>query len=201
MISNLKLQLKVQWYKIFGRRPTRLEATKARARRTREDFFAKYCQGRGLDVGYGGDLLAENCKGYDMEHGDANYLKGIANESFDFVHTSHVIEHMRDLDGALKNWWRVVKKGGYLIIYGPHRDLYEKKKELPSLYNPDHQNFFLPFDNESPHTVGMKPLIERTLTNYEIVYIKVCSEGHTITDPNKHSDGEYSIESVIRKLQ
>jgi hypothetical protein len=42
-------------------------------------------------------------------------------------------------------------------------------------------------------------LIERTLDGKELVYAKACSEGHTITEPDVHSDGEYSIEVVLRK--
>jgi len=197
---NAKQWLKNKYFLLFGRPTTQLEAFKARPRREKEGFFEKYCQGKGLDVGYGGDLLSPNCRGYDMEHGDANYLDNIGDASYDFVHTSHVIEHMRDVNAALKNWWRVLKPGGFLIIHAPHRDLYEKKNELPSNWNPDHQNFFMPFHDEAPHTLGIKPLIEKNLTNFEIVYIKECSEGNTIKDPNQHSNGEYSIETVVRKL-
>ncbi len=50
---------------------------------------------------------------------------------------------MIDPKVALKNWWRVLKPGGYLIIYLPHRDLYEKKKNLPSRFNTNHTHFFL----------------------------------------------------------
>ena len=86
-----------------------------------------------------------------------------------------------------------------MSIYLPHRVLYEKKKTLPSNFNPDHRNFFLIDKDEIPDTIGIVPLIERTLNDFEIIYAKECSEGHTITDPAIHSDGEFSIEVVIRK--
>ncbi len=38
------------------------------------------------------------------------------------------------------------------------------------------------------------------LNDFDIVYAKECSERHTINDPDLHSDGEYSIEVVIRKV-
>ena len=117
-------------YRVSGR-PTRFgETTKARQRRSQEGFFEKYCQGKGLDIGFGGDLLSENCRGYDFEHGDAQYLRGIKNSCFDFVYSSHTLEHLKDPICTLKNWWRVLKLGGYLILYIPHRDLYEKKKTI-----------------------------------------------------------------------
>jgi hypothetical protein len=34
----------------------------------------------------------------------------------------------------------------------------------------------------------------------EIIYANECNEGHTITDPLIHSDGEYSIEVVVKKM-
>jgi SAM-dependent methyltransferase len=100
---------------------------------------------------------------------------------------------------ALRNWWRVVKPGGYLIFYGPHRDLYEKKKQLPSNWNSDHKYFFLLDEDDPPDTLGVLPLIKKSLRNYDIIVAKVCDEGHTITDPAIHSDGEYSFEIVLFK--
>jgi len=143
--------------------------------------------------------LAENCKGWDTEHGDAQYLRRIKESEFDFVYSAHTLEHMVDPGIALKNWWRVLKKKGYLIIYIPHRDLYEKKKTLPSRWNQDHKHFFLLDKGEGKDTIGIVPLIRQTLSNYEIVYAIECDEGHTITAPEIHSDGEYSIEIVVQK--
>jgi len=185
-----------------GKRPVvHAETSKAKTRRIKEGFFEKYTQGRGLDIGYGGDLISPNAAGYDFEHGDAQYLNELKDGQYDFVYSSHTLEHLPDPALALKNWYRVLKKGGYLILYIPHRDLYEKKKTLPSRYNPNHTNFFLVERDEAPDTVGIVPLIERTLKNYELIYAKECSEGHTITDPEIHSDGEYSIEVVLKKLK
>lgn len=197
--SNYMLQLLISRYRLLGRPPREAETTKARSRREREGFFASYCQGNGLDIGYGGDLLAPNCRGYDIEDGNAQNLEGIENESYDFVYSSHTLEHMPDVVEALVNWWRVVKPGGFLIMYIPHRDLYEKKKTLPSNWNLGHRQFFLLDKNEPPDTIGIMPLIASSLQGGEVIYAKVCSEGHTITDPAIHSDGEYSIEIVMRK--
>ncbi len=186
-------------YMVIGRPFRPAETSKARGRRLRESFFEKYCQGRGLDVGCGGDLVAENTIGWDFEHGDAQYLDGVEDSEFDFVYSSHTLEHMEEPDTALKNWWRVLNRGGYLILYVPHRELYEKKKTLPSRWNENHKHFFLLDRDEEPDTIGIIPLVERALSGYELVYARECSEGHTITNPEIHSDGEYSIEAVVRK--
>jgi len=192
------LFLKIR-YRMIGRPYVPAETTKAHKRRIREGFFDKYCRGKGMDIGYGGDIVVSGCHVWDFEHGDAQYMQGVKEQSFDFVYSSHTLEHMIDPSTALINWWRILKPGGFLIIYMPHKELYEKKNRLPSNWNPDHKYFFLLDRDEEPDTIGMIPLIQRTLSGYEIIYAKVCDENHTITDPNLHSDGEYSIELVLKK--
>lgn len=187
-------------YKFISRPYIAGETTKAYSRRKKEGFFEKYCNGKGLDIGFGGDLVKKDATGFDFEHGDAQYLSNIRDNSYDFVYSSHTIEHLSNPDVAIKNWFRVLRPNGFLIIYAPHRDLYEKKKTLPSRFNPTHLHFFLPDRDEEPDTIGILQLIERSLKNYELIYIKVCNEGFTITDPTIHSDGEYSIEVVLKKL-
>lgn len=197
--SSLRRSYLVYKYK-GGKRPfNKGETSKAKSRRNREMFFEKYCIGKGLDIGFGGDLILPTADGYDFEHGDAQFLKSVPDCKYDYVYSSHTLEHMVDAEVALKNWFRVLKKDGYLILYIPHRDLYEKKKTLPSIFNEDHKHFFLIERDEEPDTVGIIPLIARTLCNYEIIYVKECSQENTNTTPFVHSNGEYSIEGVIKK--
>jgi SAM-dependent methyltransferase len=177
------------------------ETLKARQRRLKEDFFDRYCVGKGIDIGYGGDPISDSCDVWESEHGDAQYLQGLEDWKYDFVYSSHTLEHMQDAGVALVNWWRLLKPGGFLILYIPDRDLYEKKTTLPSGWNEDHKTFFLLDRDESPDTIGVLPLISRSLRGFEIEYAKRCGEGCTIMDPLAHSDGEYSIEVVIRKLR
>jgi len=190
---------KVQ-FKVSGRPYVKGEANRARQRREREGFFDKYCKGHGLDIGFGGDPVTDDCDGWDFEHGDAQYLKGVEGSKYDFVHSSHTLEHMDDPAVAIDNWWRVIRPGGYLILYVPHRDLYEKKKDLPSRWNVDHKHYFLIDKDEEPVTIGLVPLIERTLSDAEIVYAKECKEGFKDPGPEVHSMGEYSIEVVVKKI-
>lgn len=177
------------------------ETSKAHARRSREGFFERYCVGRGIDIGYGGDPLTKDCDVWETEHGDAQFLTGLEGGSYDFVYSSHVLEDMVDPVLALQNWWRVVKPTGFLILYIPDRDLYEKRSTLPSRWNQDHKTFFLLERDEKPDTIGVIPLINHALHDFEVIYARTCSEGHTIDDSGQHSDGEYSIEAVIRRLR
>ena len=187
-------------YYRYKKRPVKqLETSKAKERRIREGFFEKYCKGKGLDIGYGGDLLAENCRGWDIEDGDAESLAGLKNVEFDFVYSSHTLEHMENVQAALNNWWRVVKPGGYLILYLPERNLYERKETLPSRWNTTHRRFFLLDRDQGPDTVGIIPLIQKNLNDGEIILAKVCDDGYGVPAEDLQSVGEYSIEAVIRK--
>lgn len=199
MLSEARSNARLLKYRVVGRPAYTGETAKAHERRVCEGFFENHCSGRGLDVGYGGDLLSENCFGWDREHGDAQLLERIDDEAFDFVYSSHTLEHVADAVLALRNWYRVLKPGGYLIVFVPERDLYEKKLTLPSRWNPDHKRFFLLDRDEPPDTAGLVPLIERVITDAKIISARRCAAGHTIVDPLMHSDGEYSIEVIARK--
>lgn len=189
---------RVRW-KLLGRQPQQAETSKAKPRREREHFFELYCQGHGLDIGHGGDKIVDDVRGWDLEDGDAQFLVSLADESFDFVYSSHTLEHMADPSIALQNWWRVIRPGGFLIVSVPHRDLYEKKKDLPSRWNADHKFFFLPEEDEAPVTIGVRGLIEKSISQYKQVYLKVCNEGWVDTGPEKHPVGEFSIECILQK--
>lgn len=179
------------------------ETAKSHNRRVREGFFEKYCRGEGLDICYGANLIVPGCSGWEFRNGDAQYLADVEDESFDFVYSSHGLEHMYDVQTSLKNWFRVVRKGGYLILAIPHRDLYEKKTQLPSCGNPDHKHMFLIGKAEPPDTLDIVEEIKSALTGYDIKYIKTCDEGYNTADPFDPSVpcyGEFQIELVIQKI-
>jgi glycosyltransferase involved in cell wall biosynthesis len=48
-------------------------------------------------------------------------LLPLADNSVDFVISSHVIEHFPDPIKALKEWRRVVRPGGYIYVIAPHK--------------------------------------------------------------------------------
>jgi predicted SAM-dependent methyltransferase len=50
---------------------------------------------------------------------DAAQLAGFADESLDFVIANHVLEHLEDPIGALKNALRVIRPGGILLLTLP----------------------------------------------------------------------------------
>lgn len=52
---------------------------------------------------------------------DAETLVGVPDGKYDFLIAAHVIEHMRNPLGSLKNWFRVLKPGGLLYLIVPDK--------------------------------------------------------------------------------
>jgi len=83
------------------------------------------------------------------EHGDAQFIERLRKaESYDFVYSSNCLEHMESPHVALKNWYSLVKPGGYLVITVPDEDLYEQG-HWPSKYSNGHKWTFTMFKGES----------------------------------------------------
>lgn len=61
----------------------------------------------------------EECQQYILEATDLHEIKS---ESYDFLLSSHMIEHTANPIKALKEWIRIVKREGYLIVLIPHKD-------------------------------------------------------------------------------
>lgn len=125
-----------------------LEMSKAVKRRHSDPaFHLWYFAGDGIDIGGGDDPLGrwchafarmKSCRTWDLADGDAQELKGVAVGTYDFVASSHCLEHLRDPWDALFAWSQVVKPGGHLVVTVPDFDLYEDGK-WPSRYNADHK--------------------------------------------------------------
>lgn len=134
-------------------------------------FVSRYFVGDGIDIGAGGDSLAQyaelfprmrSCRSWDIADGDAMLMQSIADNSFDFVHSSHCLEHLVDPDISLQNWIRITKPSGYLVIIVPDEDLYEQGI-FPSQFNSDHKWTFTihKSDSWSPRSVNLFDLISK----------------------------------------
>jgi ADP-heptose:LPS heptosyltransferase/predicted SAM-dependent methyltransferase len=117
-----------------------------------------YTRGRGLDLGCGPSKAFPHFIGVD-NYTDT-HLFGIqmkpdvvcnvqkldvfGSASMDFVFSSHCLEHIEDHKSALKEWWRVVRPGGYLCLYLPHKEFYPNIGQPGA--NRDHKHDFMPGD-------------------------------------------------------
>jgi SAM-dependent methyltransferase len=98
-------------------------------------------QGKGIDIGCGPDPVTPAARRFDLEHGDANCISKFVQDQFDFVYSSHCLEHMHDPRATILDWWKLVKPGGHLFVVVPDEDLYEQGV-FPSRFNDDHKATF-----------------------------------------------------------
>lgn len=96
---------------------------KKKAQEHIKDKALFYCKGRGIDVGAGvwpldGALPIEN-----IPEENAYKLDNFADNSLDFVFSSHCLEHLTKWQKALSLWIRKIKKGGILFLYMPHKSM------------------------------------------------------------------------------
>ena len=190
------------------------ECSKSIMRRIREpNFINRYFVGDGLDVGGGPDPLGlyreffprmTGVQVWDTGEGDAQTLNGVEDESLDFVHSSHCLEHLQDPANGLANWFRVVKRGGHLVITVPDEDLYEQGR-FPSTYNSDHKWTFTiqKAKSWSSKSINMLELISNLGVDAEIIKLQKLDESFRYSLPRFDQTltpvGECGIECVVRK--
>lgn len=157
------------------------------------DRLSKYCVGNGLDIGCGGinadtrfyqeNKIVPTAIGVDLARtnltGRAGNLYWFADECLDYVFSSHLLEHLPEPQLALEEWFRVLRKGGYLVFYLPLEDCYPNVGEPGA--NQDHK-----------HNLNPKNVLDR-LRVRDLSFQIVCIE-------ERKEDDEYSFDFVVRKL-
>lgn len=128
--------------------------------------LAPFCVGNGLDIGFGGTPITKNaiCLDRPENHGgrakfedepwpthlvgDAANLWWFNDNVLDFVFSSHVLEDFDDTGAVLREWWRVIRPGGRLVLFLPDQPTYVAycliNGQLPNQAH-KHENFGLDF--------------------------------------------------------
>lgn len=151
-----------------------------------------YCEGLGIDVGCQANKIVPNgavrgnCVGIDHDRrevfmkpgsrwtcdmfGDGLNL-GDGDSSLDWVFAGHVLEDQPFPVGTLKmlrEFWRVVKNGGYIVLLMPHKRYYPNVGDPEA--NPAHQRDWLP--EELQHFVSGSFVQELQIVQLESFYNK-----------------------------
>lgn len=100
-------------------------------------LFVDYCQGNGIDLGYGGDPIVPSAITVDLPNqyanvgtlprnlsGDARDLYWFNDEVLSWVFSSHLLEDFENTEEVLREWLRVIKPGGYLLLLLPEQRVY-----------------------------------------------------------------------------
>lgn len=196
------------------------ETSKSIFHRLRDSRYAtRYFVGDGIDIGSGPDPLAQyheffplmkSCRAWDLKDGDAQEMKGVDDQTFDFVHSSHCLEHMRKVDAALASWVRILKPGGHLVCLVPDEDLYEQGV-FPSTFNPDHKHTLTIHKQQSwsPASVNLLDLIRALPFNVRVKKIELLDATYRYgleqrvkkrVDQTMTPVGECAIEFILQRV-
>ena len=178
------------------------EASKVQQLRIENGFVDAYLSGAHiLDIGYRGYIqdvvpIVPQAIGIELDYpGYDGRTLPFPEGSQDAVFASHCLEHIPDFVQAFRDWHRVLKVGGFLVIMVPHQFLYEKRTTLPSRYNGDHQRFYTP--------ASLMGDVERALppNSYRLRHLADNDRDFEYDiPPERHSGGCYEIELVIEKI-
>lgn len=182
-----------------------------RRRSTDPRFTGRWMAGSCIDIGAGSDGLSRYVKlfpkitgvrEWDLSDGDAQLMEGVADESFDTVHSSHTLEHMRDVEEALDNWWRILKPGGHLVVVVPDWELYEQGI-WPSTFNPDHKHRFTTSRETLMRWRIPGDLVFPRRVHWELVQLLdfTYTPDRGRFDYSTLPDAEPAIEFVVRKAE
>ncbi|HAF43431.1 MAG TPA: hypothetical protein DCK83_00415 [Gallionellaceae bacterium] len=133
----------------------------------------------GIDSGKDTQLFGVQMKP-DIMVNSAERLHLFADASADSVYSSHTLEHIENYKAALAEWWRLVKVGGYLVLYLPHRDFYPNVGQPGS--NPDHKHDFVPLD-----IIG--------------AMAEIAADFDLLVSEDRNGGNEYSFLQVFQKKQ
>ena len=167
------------------------ETSKARHR------LKQFCIGEGVDLGYGGDPIVpwaitidsgdpSNFIGSHPLHllSDATNLYWFKDNVLDFVYSSHLLEDFtkEQIIKILKEWFRVLRIKGNLVLYLPNDALFKRHCEnTGQVYNINHK--------ESDFNL---------LFLKEILYTNFY--GHYIILHEQELSEIYSFDLVLRKI-
>lgn len=108
-----------------------------------QPFADQFCRGAGLDVGCG-DWCLPGALGIDIQiKGGCEALRlPPRTGGWDYIFSSHCMEHLDDPIEALDHWRERLRPGGTLMLYLPHPDMtYWRPQNCRK-----HRHIWLPID-------------------------------------------------------
>ena len=190
------------------------ETTKSKNRRLKDNRFKdKYFVGNGIDIGCDRDCLDQHkdlftniisVRPWDLPDGDAQFMEGVEDNTYDFVVSSHCLEHINDPIEAFKNWIRICKPGGHIVITVPEEDLYEQG-HYPFKFKGDHKTSWTIYKKTSwsPRSYNVISMLTDLIDQIQIIKIELLDEHYVYTDIDRdqtHGPAECAIEFIVKKL-
>ena len=185
-------------------RPVGFESRKTYRRRCESGFWERFVPGPlVLDIGFRGgisDALPILPGAIGIELGYPGY-DGLhlpwPDGGVDCICSSHVLEHVMPTGDYLREWFRVLRTGGTMILMVPHAYLYERRLTVPpSRWSPEHLFAVTP--------ATLLTAVEEALApnSYRILHLADADDGYDYSlPPESHPTGALEIELVICKRE
>lgn len=168
-----------------------------------DGFFQQYFSGPNiLDIGYKGYVadaqpIFPHAIGVDMDYpGYDGRTLPFPDESQDTVFASHALEHIPDYRQALREWFRVLRIGGHMVVAVPHQYLYERIVALPSRFNGDHQRLYTAAALMAEVEDALDPMSYRL----RLLHDNDADFDYTIP-PERHAGGCYELVMVLQRIR
>jgi SAM-dependent methyltransferase len=190
------------------------ETTKAITRRLHDArFVSTYFKGSGIDIGAGADSLGNYIQQFplisflrpwDVHDGDGSRLDSIPDQTYDFVYSSHCLEHLSDPYQAYQNWIRVCKPGGHIIVTMPDEDLYEQGK-YPSVFTTEHRTSWTIAKQQSwcPTSINVFDFLNSFRSQIEVLKVELINGMYMYNsrrfDQTSEGNSECAIEMIVRR--
>lgn len=189
----------IRWYIARDRRRRGIrewpsETSKCRAR------LAPFCAGYGLDLGFGGDAILPGAIRVDLPQpytmlseqpvqlgGSADDLRWFRDGTLDYVFSSHLLEDFDDIEATVREWLRVLRPGGRLVLFCPDEQAYRAHCAVTGQpRNPyhKHDDFSLGYVKERLVRIGQHRIIHEIALideySWELVCEKVAAEPEVV---------------------
>ena len=156
---------------------------------------ARYCEGYGLDVGFGGDPVVDGAIRMDLPQpyantggasvqlgGDCRDLHWFRDGALDYLFSSHVLEDFpeRETPRVMREWARVLRDGGRLVLLLPDQQRYLAYCER----------------------TGAGPNLHHSIEHFSLEYVRQVADSiGGLEVEAEHPDlGDYSFLVVFRKV-
>jgi len=185
-------------------------------RRLEINEVIRYTKGVGIDIGCGLNKVHSGAIGIDFRLGEKDYgypfganilcpknkeylpLPWFAEESLDFVFSSHCLEHFSNPRKSVQEALRILKTGGHLVLILPDMRYYPKKGEERA--NEDHEWDCYPDTLiEIVGDAGYCEIVQIDTLHDRLKGIVLTERDKSIADHYGHKTLNFSFEGVFRK--
>jgi SAM-dependent methyltransferase len=186
-------------------------------RRLEFNQVIRFTKGVGIDIGCGLNKIHSAAIGIDFQLGDKDFgypfganikvaknkdwlpLPWFKDESLDFVFSSHCLEHFSKPGETIREIFRLLKPGGYLVLILPDMRYYPEKGEPRA--NPDHEwDCYPQVVVDIVTSVAQFKIVQLDTLHEKLKNLKLTPRDERIAAGYGHKSLNFSFEGIFQKL-